>query len=81
MARNASFPEDEIKLRKQNREQELIDARSRAETLAEEKFAALVYGSHPYGRICPRRIHRRIDRAALVSFATDCWFPTTPCWS
>jgi len=69
LARNASFPEDEIKLRKQNREQELIDARSRAETLAEEKFAALVYGSHPYGRILPTAESiARIDRAALVSY-------------
>jgi len=69
LARNASFPEDEIKLRKQNREQELIDARSRAETLAAEKFAALVFGSHPYGRILPTAESiARIDRAALVSY-------------
>jgi zinc protease len=69
LARNASFPEDEITLRKQNREQELIDARSRADTLAEEKFAALVYGSHPYGRILPTAESiARIGRAALVSY-------------
>jgi zinc protease len=69
LARNAGFPEDEIKLRKQNREQELIGARSRAETLAAEKFAALVFGAHPYGRILPTAESiARIDRAALVSF-------------
>jgi zinc protease len=69
LARNASFPEDEITLRKQNREQELIDARSRADTLAEEKFAALVYGAHPYGRILPTAESiARIGRAALVSY-------------
>jgi zinc protease len=69
VARNASFPEDEIKLRKQNREQELIAERSQAETLANEKFFALVYGGHPYGRILPspESIHR-IDRAGLASF-------------
>ncbi len=69
VARNASFPEDEIKLRKQNREQELLAARAQAETVADERFAALAFGSHPYGRILPTAESlARIDRAALVSY-------------
>jgi predicted Zn-dependent peptidase len=69
VSRNASFPEEEIKLRKQNREQELLAARAEAETVANERFASLVFGSHPYGRILPTAESiARIDRAALVSF-------------
>jgi zinc protease len=69
VARNASFPEDEIKLRKQNREQELIAARAQAETLAEERFVGLVYGAHPYGRFLPTAESiARIDRAALAAY-------------
>jgi zinc protease len=69
LARHASFPEDEVRLRKQNREQELIAARAQAETVAEEKFAGLVYGAHPYGRLLPTAASiARIDRAALAAY-------------
>lgn len=69
LARNSSFPEDELKLRKQNREQGLLAARAEAETVANEKFAALVFGPHPYGRILPTaQSIERIDRAALISY-------------
>ncbi|MBI4874552.1 MAG: insulinase family protein [Acidobacteria bacterium] len=69
VARNAVFPEEEVALRKQNREQELAAARAQSDTLAEERFTALVFGAHPYGRFLPTAESiARIDRAALAGF-------------
>ena len=68
-ARNASFPEDELKLRIQNRKQELALQRSQSSFLAAEKMDALIYGSNPYGRRAPTPASLdRIDRKALVEF-------------
>ncbi len=50
---NASFPEEEVKLYRSRRTQELIAARSRADYWADEKIAAVVFGPHPYARINP----------------------------
>jgi zinc protease len=69
VARNSSFPEDEVALRKQNRKQELAAQRSDAGYLADEKFAEVVYGLHPYARQepTPESIDR-LDRGALADF-------------
>jgi predicted Zn-dependent peptidase len=48
VARNASFPAEEVSLYQQNRKQRLLDERSQSEFLAEEKLAQVVYGRHPY---------------------------------
>ncbi|HZT32945.1 MAG TPA: pitrilysin family protein [Bryobacteraceae bacterium] len=70
VARHASFPEKEVELRKQNRAQELEAQRSEPSFLADEKFAEVVFGSHPYSRIAPTpQSIARIDRKALASFA------------
>ena len=55
MVRNASFPEEEIKLRLQNRAQELEAQHSDPSFLAEEKLAEEVFGSNPYAHIAPHR--------------------------
>jgi predicted Zn-dependent peptidase len=69
LARNASFPEDEVKLRKANREQELVAARADASTLAEERFRRAVFGTHPYANVLPTPDSvERITRESLVSF-------------
>lgn len=69
VARNAIFPEDEVALRKENEKQELMDARTRSETLVEEKFMHTLYGSHPYSRIlATAESIDRIDRTALAGF-------------
>lgn len=69
VVRNANFPENEVQLRKQNRAQELEAQRSEPSFLADEKFAAVIYGSHPYGRIAPTmQSIERIDRKALSGF-------------
>lgn len=53
VALNASFPEDEVQLRKQNRKQQLLVQRSQPAFLAQEKLASIVFGSHPYSHIAP----------------------------
>lgn len=69
VARNANFPEDEVALRKQNRQQELLAQRADAGFLADEKFSEIIFSPHPYSRQdpTPESIHR-LDRAALVGF-------------
>jgi zinc protease len=69
VARNASFPEDEVALRKQNRKQELLAERSEASFLADEKFSEIVFSPHPYSRQDPTpETIDRLDRAALAGF-------------
>jgi zinc protease len=69
MALNANFPENEVALRKENIVQELMAARSNAETLAQEKFMAVIFGSNPYSRVLPVPASiEKIDRAALAGF-------------
>jgi zinc protease len=53
VARNATFPEEELTLRKQNRVQELQLERSQSEVLAQEKAYDLVFGKHPYSETLP----------------------------
>jgi zinc protease len=76
VARNATFPEDEVALRKQNRQQELLAQRSEAAFLAEEKFAQAVYSPHPYSRQepTPESIDR-LGRQALAGFRDRCLVP------
>lgn len=68
-ARNASFPEEEVQLRKQNRKQELMAQRSTPDFLLREKFNSVVYGGHPYSRVAPTvEALDQLDRAALAKF-------------
>jgi zinc protease len=68
-ARRATFPDQEVALRKQNRKQELLAQRALADYLAEEKLAAVVFGAHPYAHQepTPESIDR-LDRSALLAF-------------
>jgi zinc protease len=69
VARNASFPPDEVNLHKANRKQSLMVQRSRASFQAEEKLTELVFGSHPYSRSTPTpESIDKLDRAGLVRF-------------
>lgn len=68
-ALNASFPADEIDLRKQNRKQSLMASRATPAFLATEKMASIIYGSHPYSRIAPTvESLDKIDAKALAGF-------------
>lgn len=69
VARNASFPEDEIKLRKQNRAQELSFQRSQSSTLASEKVRSVLFGAHPYAKTLPSpQTVNAITRGDLTAF-------------
>ena len=69
MSRNASFPQDEVDLHKQNRIQSLLAERAEPGFLAEEKMAELVYGSSPYGHIAPTAAAvQKLDVKVLAGF-------------
>lgn len=69
VVRNASFPQDEIDLRKQNRVQELQIERSRSSTLGGEKLREVVFGQHPYAHTLPTpQAIESIKREDLVGF-------------
>ena len=53
VARNASFPEDEVQLQKQNRLQKLRADRSEADYLGREALSDALFGAHPYSRFGP----------------------------
>jgi predicted Zn-dependent peptidase len=69
VAMHASFPENEVQLRKQNRKQALLAQQSQSDFLASEKFDALVFGDHPYAYIAPTMESLdRMDRQSMVTF-------------
>jgi zinc protease len=69
VARNATFPADEVNLHKQNRLQNLIAQKAEPGFLAEEKFADLVYGSSPYAHIAPTEAAlQKLDPKVLTDY-------------
>lgn len=69
MSRRAAFPEEEIRLRKQNRKQELAHERSQPDVLADEKLHQMVFGEHPYARTLPTQESiERIGQEDLAGF-------------
>jgi len=69
ISRNATFPANEVKLYKENRKQRLLEQRSQAEFLAQEKLEEVVFGSHPYGRTNPTpESIDKLDIPALTKF-------------
>ncbi|HVX65860.1 MAG TPA: pitrilysin family protein, partial [Bryobacteraceae bacterium] len=78
VTRNASFPEDEVALRKQNRKQELAAQRSDAGYLADEKFNETVFAPHPYSRQDPTpESIDKVTRALLAGFRDTHLAPNT----
>ncbi|MBV9500739.1 MAG: insulinase family protein [Acidobacteriaceae bacterium] len=69
VARNASFPEDEVQLQKQNRLETLRAERSQARYLGEEALSDALFGKHPYSHIGPTEAALgTLNKAALQSF-------------
>ncbi len=69
VALNASFPENEVQLRKQNRKQALLAQHSQPAFLAGEKFDELVFGDHPYRYIAPTMESiDRMDQRSMIEF-------------
>ena len=53
LAMNPAFPESELQRLKTNRLRSLAISKSQPQPLAQEKFHAVLYPNHPYGRIFP----------------------------
>ena len=53
IARNPRFPETELARLKANRLRQITVAKSQQQQLANEKFLAVLYPNHPYGRTFP----------------------------
>ncbi len=69
VARNATFPQDEVNLHKQNRTQSLLAQRSEPGFLAEEKMAEVIYGTSPYAHIAPTpQSIQKLDPKVLAAF-------------
>ena len=66
---NATFPEDEVNLYRQNRIQSLLAERSQPSFLANEKMAEVVYGTSPYAHIAPTQAAlQKLDPKLLAGF-------------
>jgi predicted Zn-dependent peptidase len=69
VTRNASFAEEEVELRKQNRKQELLAELSQSSTIAEERLNKVIFGDNPYSRVLPTpESIDRMSRADLTAF-------------
>ena len=69
---NAVFPEEEVKLYKKRRTQELLAERAEAAFWADEKITAAVFGNHPYSRTNPTpESIARLERSKLLSFRDE----------
>lgn len=69
VAINASFPQDEVDLYKQNRIQNLQADRSQPSFLAAQKFAEVVFGASPYAHIAPTEASiQKLDPKVLAAF-------------
>jgi zinc protease len=69
VARNASFPAEEVGLRQQNRKQALMQQLADPSYLANRKFHELVYGKHPYAHVGPTMASLdKLDRNAVMAF-------------
>jgi zinc protease len=53
VAMRPKFPESELARLKGDRQRQLSIAKSQPQQMASEKFRALLYGDHPYGRLFP----------------------------
>jgi predicted Zn-dependent peptidase len=53
VAQHPKFPESELGRLKDDKARELSIAKSQPQPLAQEKFRAVLYGDHPYGRLFP----------------------------
>lgn len=73
---NPTFPEDELKLKKTNKVQELTIQRGKPEFLVDERFSEVVFGKHPYAIISPKpQDVEKITRQELVDFHTAHFLP------
>jgi predicted Zn-dependent peptidase len=73
---NPSFPNNELKLKKDNLLQELIVKRGQPEFLLEEKFQKVLFGNHPYAVVAPEpETIEAITRDDLSKFHSEYYLP------
>jgi len=69
ISRNATFPESELALHKQNRKQQLAMQHAQPAYLANEAFRKAVFKDHPYSRIAPTNASLdKIDQKVLAEY-------------
>ncbi|BAO44831.1 M16 family metallopeptidase [Thiolapillus brandeum] len=67
-ARNASFPEDEVKLAIENERQSIIASKSQPSYDLNQVFYRQLFGHHPYAFVNPKpEVISRIDRVDLIT--------------
>src|SRR6185436_8141564 len=69
VARNASFPEQELELARTRYLSAFQAQMAQPEALAERAFAREIYGTHPYGRRTTEASYKAITRADVQAFA------------
>lgn len=71
-----SFPENELKLYKENTIKGLQFQRSQADFLADEQTARIIFGSHPYSSVSPKPEDiEKLSREQLVDFHQETLIP------
>ncbi|MEZ5400752.1 MAG: pitrilysin family protein [Bryobacteraceae bacterium] len=74
--RNPTFAEDELRLRKQNRIEELKVERAESETLAAERLHEILFAGHPYANALPTpSTIEKISRDDLAKFRDRFFVP------
>ncbi|HKO54546.1 MAG TPA: pitrilysin family protein [Thermoanaerobaculia bacterium] len=76
VARNASFPKEEVELAKQNLAGEIEEQRSNPQFLADERLQKALFGSHPYGFVVPdAKSIKAATREQLRAYAAANYVP------
>jgi predicted Zn-dependent peptidase len=76
VAQHASFPENEVKLAKENTIQQIRAGRANPGFLANERFQKAVFGNHPYGFVVPdEKSISALTQADLKSFVSRYYIP------
>jgi zinc protease len=77
---NPSFPENEIKLAKDNTLQGLDAQRAQPSFLADEAKSRILWGDHPYGVVSPTKdTVSAINRDKIVNFHKQMFIPNWKC--
>src|SRR5882724_7959681 len=78
VAQHPSFPENELKLAKENTIQQIRAGRADPSFLVSERFQKAVFGNHPYSFVVPdEKSISSLTRADLRSFVASYYIPNT----
>ena len=73
---NASFPQNEVDLARENTKQLLIQQRAQPTFLASERLSQVMFGKHPYSRLSPTpEMLDAMTRDDLVRFRESTYIP------